>query len=206
MIRTSHLTGLLLFLTSIAATAAAADDRKTTHRPVDEHTLRGTYVFSGRVLLNPILGAPNQAAPTRALVDCFSIGEVRFDGRGTIRRRVEIRCPTTPTMVSAGLGVPVPPGEPGAVQLQVIGTTLTSEGSYELGADGWGTYTDAGAFRLGPIPGNPASGAGRIAVTQIRGGVAQEVVLLIDHQSMQPPGAPGLVNSDIGASFTARRR
>lgn len=87
-----------------------------------------------------------------------------------------------------------------------MGSTMTSEGTYELNADGWGGFSDSGAFRLGPLPGNPTSGAGRISVSGIKDGVAQELVLLLDHQSLQPPGAPALVNSDIGAAFVAQRR
>ncbi len=87
-----------------------------------------------------------------------------------------------------------------------MGSTLTTSGTYQLGADGWGSFTDSGTFRLGPVPGNPTSSAGRLAVSQMRAGIAQELVVLIDQQSLQAPGAPMLINSDIGASFVARRR
>ncbi len=204
---TRFTTCLLLVCLPLLALPASADDRRSA-RPLDERALRGTYVFAGRVLLNPVVpqGPQQQQPPQRLPVDCFSIGELRFDGRGGVKRRVEIRCPATANLLSTGLGAPPPLFEPTPQQIDVMGTTLTTRGKYHIGADGWGRFSEQGTARLGPLPGNPASLAGRIALRKMRGGVAQEIVFLIDHQSLQGPGAPGLINSDIGASFVARRR
>ncbi len=182
-----------------------AEDREERRR-LGPQTLNGTYVFSGRVLLNPPVAPTPPENPPRVLIDCFSVGEIRFDGRGGMRRRVEIRCPTTQSLLSAGLGAPVPLGEPSPQQLDVIGSSLVTRGRYALGAGGGGEFSDAGEFRLGPVAGNPTSGAGRIVVSRVRGGVARQVHLLIDHQSLVPPGGQISVNSDIGASFVAYRR
>ena len=192
---------------AIAAPIHASDLRApSSARPITERTLQGTYVFAGRVLIHPVAAKQIQQNPSRLPVDCFAIGEFRFDGRGSVQRRVEIRCPATANLLIAGLGMPATVGEPTPQQVSIMGSTLTTKGSYTLNADGWGTFSDRGAFRLGPVPGNPTTSAGRFAVSQVRGDIAQELVVLIDQQSLQPPGAPMLVNSDIGASFVARRR
>ena len=169
-------------------------------------TLKGTYVFAGRVLINPVVAHSSQQPPQRVLVDCFSIGEFKFDGYGGLTRRVEIRCPTTSNLLLAGLGAPPPLFEPTQQEIDSAGTSFETKGTYQVDADGWGTFADTGLTRLGPLPGNPSSSAGRFALGKVRKGVAHELVLLIDHQSLQGPGAPGLINSDIGASFVARRR
>ncbi len=197
-----------LLVLSISPTATADDDKTnaSSSRPINERTLRGTYVFAGRVLIHPVAARQVQKNPPRVPIDCFAIGELRFNGRGKVQRRAEIRCPATEHLLIAGLGAPAAVGEPTPQQLAVIGSTLTTTGTYTLNADGWGSFKDSGAFRLGPVPGNPMTSAGRFSVGKIRGGIAQELVVLIDHQSLQPPGAPMLVNSDIGASFVARRR
>ncbi len=188
------------------ASAQADNVAGKSARPIDERVLKGTYVFAGRVLINPV-AAPNVPAnPPRLPVDCFVIGEFRFDGQGRIKRRAEIRCPATQNLLLTGLGMPAPTGEPNPAQLIATSSTFTAEGTYRIGADGWGSFADTGTFRLGPVPGNPMSSAGRFTVASLRGGIARELVVLIDHQSLQGPGAPMLVNSDIGASFVARRR
>ncbi|MDJ0655849.1 MAG: hypothetical protein QNJ40_16910 [Xanthomonadales bacterium] len=198
----------LLIISILFATplCASSDDSGVKIRPLTDRTLIGTYVFATRVLLNPLAGPPSETGASRLPVECFSIGELRFDGRGGLKRRVEIRCPATANLLATGLGGPAPIGEPTAQQLQIIGSTMTSEGRYQVNADGWGSFEDTGFFRLGPVPGNPASGAGRLSVLSTRYGTAQEIAVLIDHQSLQPPGAMQLVNSDIGASFVAKRR
>ena len=203
----------LLFSTAAMITllaggsATLADDATVKSAgPIDESALNGTYVFAGRVLINPV-AAPNVPAnPPRLPVDCFVIGEFRFDGLGAIKRRAEIRCPATENLLLTWLGMPAPVGEPTPPELTASSSTLTAQGTYQLGADGWGSFEDTGKFRLGPVPGNPMSSAGRFTVASLRGGIAREVVVLIDQQSLQGPGAPMLANSDIGASFVARRR
>ncbi len=197
---------ILVALLSTSSAALADNHNGRSARPIDERTLNGTYVFAGSVLINPI-AAPNVPAnPPRLPVECFVIGEFRFDGRGGIKRRAEIRCPATQNLLLTGLGMPAPRGEPAPSELIASSSTLTTQGTYQLGADGWGSFSDTGTFRLGPVPGNPMSSAGRFTVSTVRGGVARELVVLIDQQSLQGPGAPMLVNSDIGASFVARRR
>lgn len=195
-----------MVLVIVTALSSSAGELTRGVRPIDERTLHGTYVFAARVLLNPSVAPQVQQNPPRVLIDCFSIGELRFDGRGGVKRRVEIRCPTTPNLLAAGLGVPASTTEPTPSELAIIGSTLTAQGTYDLKPDGWGQFADRGAFRLGPVPGNPTTGAGRVAVTRIRGGVAQEIAVLLDHQSLQPPGVMVLVNSDIGNAFVATRR
>ena len=193
---------------AFAGFAQAQDYSGKTARPLDAGTLKGTYAFAGRVLINPSVppgpGAPPSAQ--RVPIDCFAIGEFRFNGKGRVKRRVEIRCPTTQNLLMAGLGAPPPVGEPTPQQISVMGSSFESVGRYQLGADGWGSFSDSGSFRLGPVPGNPMTSAGRFTITDIRGGVAREIVVLIDQQSLQGPGAPMLMNSDIGAAFVARRR
>ena len=197
---------LVAVTASLAFAAVAEADTTKSVRPIDESALTGTYVFAGRVLINPIAAPGVPANPPRLPVDCFVIGELRFDGRGRVKRRAEIRCPATRNLLLSGLGMPAPVGEPSVQQLKASSSTLTTEGTYQVGADGWGSFADTGTFRLGPVPGNPMSSAGRFALANLKGGVARELVVLIDQQSTQAPGAPGLINSDIGASFVARRR
>ncbi len=202
------LPSVAVLLTLLAGSAAALADNQNgrSARPIDERALNGTYVFAGSVLINPV-AAPNVPAnPPRLPVECFVIGEFRFDGRGGIKRRAEIRCPATRNLLLTGLGMPAPRGEPTPAELVATSSTLVTQGTYQLGADGWGSFADTGTFRLGPVPGNPMSSAGRFTISTVRGGVARELVVLIDQQSLQGPGAPMLVNSDIGASFVARRR
>ncbi len=195
---------IAMFVGLPAAFADSAAGRSA--RPIDERTLKGTYVFAGRVLINPI-AAPNvTTSPPRLPVDCFVIGEFRFDGKGRLKRRAEIRCPATQNFLVAGLGAPAPRGEPNSQELVATSSAFTAEGTYQLGADGWGSFSDVGTFRLGPVPGNPMSSAGRFTIAKLRGGIARELVVIIDQQSLQAPGAPMLVNSDIGASFVAQRR
>ncbi len=200
----------LLSLVTTATTAYAGgdgyEDSNRHQAPISERTLRGTYVFSGQVLLNPVVNPVAAGNPPRALITCFSVGEIHFDGRGHTTRNVEIQCPTTPSLLAAGLGAPPPLGEPTPGDLARMGATMTSSGSYELNADGRGSLRDTGVFRLGPIPGNPASGDLHIRVSSIRGGLAHKVHILLKQQSVQPPGAPMLMNSDIGAAFVAYRR
>ncbi len=199
---------IVAVLAVLAQTPAACAEGTTgkSARPIDERALKGTYVFSGRVLINPIAAPGVPANPPRLPVDCFVIGEFRFDGRGRVKRRAEIRCPATENLLLTGLGMPAPRGEPSAAEQIASSSTLTAEGTYQLGADGWGSFADTGTFRLGPVPGNPMTSAGRFTVADLKAGVAREVAVLIDQQSLQAPGAPMLVNSDIGASFVARRR
>ena len=102
-------TFLFLVCLPLLAAPAGADDRRKA-RPLNERALVGTYVFAGRVLLNPVVpqGPQQQQPPQRLPVDCFSIGELRFDGRGTIKRRIEIRCPATANLLGFCLGAPPP--------------------------------------------------------------------------------------------------
>ncbi|MDJ0748019.1 MAG: hypothetical protein QNJ11_00980 [Woeseiaceae bacterium] len=203
----SQLLVTLIIAMFVGLPVAFADNmERKSARPIDERALKGTYVFAGRVLINPVAAPKVAASPPRLPVDCFVIGEFRFDGKGRIKRRAEIRCPATQEFLVAGLGVPAPRGEPNSSELVATSSTLTAEGTYQLGADGWGSFADMGTFRLGPVPGNPMSSAGRFTIANVRGGIARELVVIIDQQSLQAPGAPMLVNSDIGASFVARRR
>lgn len=176
-------------------------------KPISEATVQGHYAFSGRVLLNPITDMSNPQAPVRSLVQCFSVGALWFDGAGGMGREIEIFCPTTPEMIDAGFGAPPPVGVPDQGQLQMLGSSLSTRGSYTLSADGWGEWTDEGSYRIGPIPDIPAVGFAQFTVAAVsHSGLAGEIHILIKNQSLQLPGAPMLINGDVGGSFVAHRR
>jgi len=202
-----------IFASVILATAACGAEPGTpavqhmSARHLNEKALSGVYVFSGQVLLNPITDMSNPQNPVRSLVNCFSIGEILFDGEGSMARKVEIFCPTTPEILAAGLGAPPPVGYPTEQQLNILGSTLTSEGEYKIFADGWGEWSEEGEFRLGPVPHNPAAGHAQFAIGPLdRSGIAEEIYFLVKNQSIQAPGAPMLINGDVGATFVAKRR
>ncbi|HKJ17354.1 MAG TPA: hypothetical protein VJ984_08400 [Xanthomonadales bacterium] len=207
------LLGAILASLGLGTSACGAESRtEAVHRqapgqPLTERTLTGTYVFSGQVLLNPVTDMSDPQMPVRSLVSCFSVGEMEFDGAGGLFRKVEIFCPTTPVLLAAGLAPPPPLGEPSEQQLGILGSTLTSEGDYTVSPSGWGEWHEEGEFRLGPVPNNPASGYAQFSVGKLDpSGKAEEIHFVIKNQSLQAPGAPMLINSDMGGSFVARRR
>lgn len=198
---------LVLFTQACGAESHVNAGLSQGGKPVSEATVHGHYVFSGRVLLNPITDMSDPQAPVRSLVQCFSVGSLWFDGAGGMEREIEIFCPTTPEMIDAGFGAPPPVGVPGEEQLRTLGSSLSTRGSYTLAADGWGVWTDEGSYRIGPIQDIPAVGVAQFAVAAVsQSGLAREIHILIKNQSLKLPGAPMLINGDVGGSFVARRR
>ncbi len=199
---------LIAALTTIGAATSAlgqtALDRERA-RAFDQRVLQGTYVHSGPVLINPPV-INEVGVQERQLIRCFSTGTMTFDGAGAVTRRVEIFCPYTDAL--ALLGVPAPPlGQPTPEELAFLGSAFESAGTYTVDADGWGQLEDVGTFRFGAVSGLPMASVlqfslGRLGVR----GVARELNLLVKNQSTQFPGAPMLINSDVGAAFVAVKR